>query len=251
MLELKDITVTIDNKKILHSLSCTIEPQDHIVVLGHNGAGKSTFFNCISGNSIPTSGTIHWKKQNITTVPAYKRASFIAQLFQNPQKNGVSRMTVHENLSLAYYKETHASLQSGLIPISDSLKKFLEHFGLCSPSLLKTPMERLSGGQRQLVAFIMATLNPPQLLLLDEPTAALDPQAATRLLTCALESINTHKLTTLTITHDPELALSIGNKLWILEKGTITKKWNKEEKNSLTAHDLLGHIDYQQLKLIR
>lgn len=248
MLELKNVEVTIDNKKILHSLSCTINPQDHIVVLGHNGAGKSTFFNCISGNMIPNKGSIVWNKNDITHMSAHKRSAFIAQLFQNPQKNGVSLMTVHENLSLAYYKGKSAGLQPGLVPISADLKELLEHFGLYSERLLATPMKRLSGGQRQLIAFIMATLNPPQLLLLDEPTAALDPQGATRLLLCALESINTHKLTTLTITHDPELALSMGNKLWILENGTITKQWNKEEKEQLTASDLLGHIDYQKLR---
>lgn len=248
MLELKNVEVSIDNKKILHSLSCTISPQDHIVVLGHNGAGKSTFFNTISGNLIPTHGTILWNNEDITRVPAYKRASFIAQLFQNPQKNGVSLMTVHENLSLAHYKGKLTSLEQGLIPLSDTLKNLLEHFGLYSQALLETPMRKLSGGQRQLIAFVMATLNPPQLLLLDEPTAALDPQGATRLLTCALESIRDHKLTTLTITHDPELALSIGNKLWILENGTITKKWDQEEKSRLTPSDLLGHINYNKLK---
>lgn len=250
MLKLTNVTVTIDNKKILDSISCTIDPQDHIVVLGHNGAGKSTFFNCISGNIIPTTGTITWNNTDITTIPAYKRSSFIAQLFQNPQKNGISSMTVHENLSLAHYKGIDATLEPGLIPLTDKLTHLLAHFGLNTPGLLETPMKRLSGGQRQLIAFIMATLNPPQLLLLDEPTAALDPQGATRLLTCALESITAHKLTTLTITHDPELALSIGNKLWILENGIITKQWNKEEKSKLTSHDLLGHIDYQKLKSI-
>lgn len=248
MLELKNIEVVIDNKKIIHSLSCVIQPQDHIVVLGHNGAGKSTFFNAISGNLIPSSGTILWKNQNITSLPAHKRAAFIAQLFQNPQKNGISSMTVYENLSLAHYKGKHVSYEQGLIPLSKKLKNLLEHFGLYSQTLLDTPMKKLSGGQRQLIAFIMATLNPPELLLLDEPTAALDPQGATRLLTCALESISEHKLTTLTITHDPELALSIGNKLWILENGTITKKWEQTQKNQLTSYDLLGHIDYKKLR---
>lgn len=248
MLKLINVSVTLDNKKILHSISCTINPQDHIVVLGHNGAGKSTFFNCISGNIIPTNGDILWNNTPITQLPAYRRSSFIAQLFQNPQKNGVSSMTVHENLSLAHYKSTTVTLEPGLVPLSDKLKNILEHFGLNSATLLDTPMKRLSGGQRQLIAFIMATLNPPQLLLLDEPTAALDPQGATRLLTCALEIIGQHKLTTLTITHDPELALSIGNKLWILENGTITKQWDAQEKKHLTAHDLLGHIDYEKLR---
>lgn len=248
MLKLENISFQVDGKKILHSINCTIEPQDHIVVLGHNGAGKSTFFNCMSGKIKPTSGTIFYNNKNITKLPAHERSSFIAQLFQNPQRNGVSTMTVHENLSLAHYKGHPSSLSAGLVPISETLKKTLQHFGLYSESLLSTPMKNLSGGQRQLIAFIMATLTPPQLLLLDEPTAALDPQGATRLLTCALESINQHHLTTLTITHDPELALSIGNKLWILENGTITKMWNQKEKKALTPHDLLGHIDYETLK---
>ena len=108
-------------------------------------------------------------------------------------------------------------------------------------------MGNLSGGQRQLLAFLMATMEPPKLLLLDEPTAALDPQSATALLTFAVKFIKKHQLTTVLITHDPQLALTIGDKIWVLEDGQITKQFDQDQKKSISAQDLIGHIDYEKI----
>jgi len=123
----------------------------------------------------------------------------------------------------------------------------LKYLNLGSRKILETPMKSLSGGQRQLLAFIMATAKPPKLFLLDEPTAALDPASATKLLQYALKWINEHAMTTLLITHDPELALTIGKKIWILENGTITKQYDQKDQQNLSAQDLIGHIDYKAL----
>jgi putative ABC transport system ATP-binding protein len=123
----------------------------------------------------------------------------------------------------------------------------LNKLNLSSEKILNTPMKDLSGGQRQLLAFIMATVLPPRLFMLDEPTAALDPQSATKLLQFAIKFINEHKMTTLLITHDPELALIIGTKIWVLEDGQITKQLDAREGIKLSAADLIGHIDYQKL----
>ena len=123
----------------------------------------------------------------------------------------------------------------------------LEKLNLGSSKILHTTMKDLSGGQRQLLAFIMATILPPRLFMLDEPTAALDPQSATKLLQFAIKFINEHNMTTLLITHDPELALTIGKKIWILENGQITKQLDTHDATNISASDLIGHIDYKKL----
>ena len=123
----------------------------------------------------------------------------------------------------------------------------LNKLNLGTEKILNTPMKDLSGGQRQLLAFIMATIMPPKLFMLDEPTAALDPQSATKLLQFAIKFINKHAMTTLLITHDPELALIIGKKIWILENGQIIKQLDTRETTKLSASDLIGHIDYTNL----
>lgn len=249
MIKLEQCSVTIENKKILKDISCTINSHDFVVVVGHNGAGKSTFFDLITGARKPSSGKIFLHEKEITQSHEHQRASYIARLFQNPQANGVSSMTVEQNLALSLCKGRSARLDNAMSLFNtQEIHTKLQEFGMNDPLLLKTPMQNLSGGQRQLLAFVMATLAyPPELLLLDEPTAALDPMAATKLLQFALEYIRKNGITTLLITHDPHLALAIGNKIWILDNGTIIKQYSQEEKKLLSAQDLIGHIQYDQL----
>ena len=248
MIKFENVSVTIDNKQILKNISCTINTGDFIVIVGPNGAGKSTFFDMISGKRIATSGTILLDGIDITHLNEQHRAPFISRLFQNPQLNGVASMTVAQNLALSNYKGKTVGLSNGMDTFPAHLTKELEKLNLNSPKILHTPMKDLSGGQRQLLAFIMATLLPPRLFMLDEPTAALDPQSATKLLQFAIKFIAEHNMTTLLITHDPELALAIGKKIWILENGQITKQFDTQDAVSLSASDLIGHIDYQNLK---
>jgi putative ABC transport system ATP-binding protein len=246
-MEFKNVSVTINNKEILKNISCTIKHGDFIVIVGPNGAGKSTFFDMISGKRIPTQGTILFDGVDITQQNEQHRATVISRLFQNPQLNGVASMTVAQNLALSNYKGTHLSLSNGMAKFPMHILEDLKHLNLGSRKILETPMKSLSGGQRQLLAFIMATAKPPQLFLLDEPTAALDPASATKLLQFAIKWINEHAMTTLLITHDPELALTIGKKIWILENGAITKKYDQQDQQNLSAADLIGHIDYKAL----
>jgi putative tryptophan/tyrosine transport system ATP-binding protein len=247
MMEFKNISVLIDTKEILKNISCSINQGDFIVIVGPNGAGKSTFFDMISGKRITEHGSIIFDGTDITQLNEQQRAPFISRLFQNPQMNGVASMTVAQNLALSNYKGSKVSLANGMAQFPMHILDDLKHLNVGSHKILETPMKNLSGGQRQLLAFIMAIAKPPKLFLLDEPTAALDPASATKLLQFAIKWINEHKMTTLLITHDPELALTIGKKIWILENGTITKQYDQTEQHNLSAADLIGHIDYKAL----
>lgn len=247
MIKLKNVNVIIGNKPILKNISCTIQSGDFIVIVGPNGAGKSTLFDVISGKRKPNSGTILFEGNDITHKDEKQRAPLISRLFQNPQLNGIASMTVAQNLALSTYKGKRARLKNGMDRFKNQQTTELNTLNLNNKKLLKTPMGNLSGGQRQLLAFLMATMEPPKLLLLDEPTAALDPQSATALLTFAVKFIKKHQLTTVLITHDPQLALTIGDKIWVLENGHITKQFDQNQKKSISAQDLIGHIDYEKI----
>ena len=247
MIRLENISVTINGKSILNTISCEIYPGDFIIIVGPNGAGKSTLFDVLSGKRQPDSGKIMLDGKDITHLDEKQRAPLISRLFKNPQLNGVASMTVAQNLSISSYKGNNVSLRNGMHRFPHHLTAELEKLNLSSKKLLSTPMGNLSGGQRQILAFLMATIHPPTLFMLDEPTAALDPQAATKLLQFANRFIKKHKITTLLITHDPQLALTIGNKIWVLENGQIIKQLNLQQKSTISANDLIGHIEYKTI----
>lgn len=249
MLHLKNISVSFGAKSVLNDLSCVVEDGDFIIIVGANGAGKSTFFDVIAGKTQPTSGSIFLDEKNITKVNELERSSYITRLFQNTHLNSVGIMTVHQNLSMALYSRRHAQLTNGMGTMPRERARELVRSISSDPEiLLDTPMNRLSGGQRQLIAFIMSTMLIPKILLLDEPTAALDPSASTTLLQFASKFIKSHNVTTLMITHDPHIALSMGNKVWILEDGKITKQYGIAEKKTLNPDNLIGQIDYGALQ---
>ncbi len=247
MLTLKHIDVWLSQNHILEDLSCEVTEGDFVVIVGANGAGKSTFFNTIAGKTIPQNGTIELEGTDITMLSEQQRAGMITRLFQSTQLNSVGSLTVAQNLALAHYSRRRARLVDGMQVLPQELaERIIGELGI-HPSLLEKPMHALSGGQRQLIAFVMATRHIPKVLLLDEPTAALDPQAATRLLQYSTQFIRQHQITTLLITHDPHIALSIGNKVWILENGRITKQYGAHEKKSLKPDELIGRIEYAKL----
>lgn len=250
MIELKNVTVSFGPITVLKNLNAKMGNGDFITLIGANGSGKSTLFDIISGKTKPQSGQILFDGQDVTHLNELQRAPLVGRLFQNTHLSSVPSMTVRENLAMATFK-------SGRVGFTDGLKNFPTHIvdevlkpmNLNLESLLDKPMGSLSGGQRQIVSLIMATLIPPKILLLDEPTAALDPQSATRLLVFAARIIKEHKITTLLITHDPHIATTLGNKLWVLEKGSIGKTFGEEKENLSTDH-LIGEIDYEQLALV-
>jgi len=247
MLELKNIQIWFGKKQVLKNISCKVQPGDFIVIVGANGAGKSTLFDTISGKTQPTEGRILLDGCEVTHLNESQRASFITRIFQNTGMNSVSSMTVAQNLSIAQYSRRSARFIDGMhaLPRQEA-ERIISDLGM-NPAVLDQKMQYLSGGQRQLIAFGMATQRTPKLLLLDEPTAALDPQAATTLLSHAIQFIKKHAVTTLLITHDPEIALSVGNKVWVVQNGALIKEFDKEEKKGLSPRELIGQIDYAHL----
>lgn len=249
MLELKNISIEFDDTPVLHNLSCTIHTSDFVVIVGANGAGKSTLFDIISGRRKPSTGSIVLDERDITKLSEIERSLFIGRLFENPRQNCVETMTVKENLSMALYKNRPCTLDDGIKNFErHKIIKKLRSLNIEIDDLLNTPMLRLSNGQRQLISFIMQTFVQPKLFLFDEPTASLDPEAATNLLTFATEYIKKNRITTLLITHDPHIALSIANKIWVLQDGVIAKEYSNEDKDYLSPDDLMGHIDYEKLR---
>lgn len=247
MLKLNNIHMCFGNNHILRNLTAEIKSGDFIIIVGANGAGKSTLFDIIAGKTKPAQGNIVLENTDITRLNELQRASMITRIFQNTQQNSVGSFTVAQNLAIAQYARRSACLVNGMkIMPQDQAEKIIGELGM-DASILKKPMNTLSGGQRQLIAFAMATQLIPKILLLDEPTAALDPQAATTLLCHATQFIRHHNITTLMITHDPHIALSIGNKIWVLENGMISKQFGTREKKDLNPDKLIGQVDYDRL----
>jgi putative ABC transport system ATP-binding protein len=247
MIELKNISVHFGGIPIFHNLSVRIKAGDFVTIIGANGAGKTTLFDLIAGRIVPQSGRIIIDGRDVTPLRELERAPLIARLFQNLRLNTVESMTVAENLALATYKGRrvglHKAMQSFPFQIVENVLRPLNGN---IDDLLDKPMGSLSGGQRQMIALIMATLCPPKILLLDEPTAVLDPQSATKMLIFAAAFIKQHAITTLLITHDQRIALRLGDKLWVVQSGSI-KQYDEEEKKKLAPEDLIGEIDYEAL----
>lgn len=247
VISLKNINVVVgDHTKIIDDLNLDIHQGDFISILGTNGAGKSTLFNTIAGNLSPQSGQILHNGQDITQHSAVQRTKMIARVFQDPKMGTAPRMTVSENLLLAEKRGEHRSLRSrGL-----SKEKLAEYATITAKmgnnldQRLQTPTGDLSGGQRQALSFLMATRVKPELLLLDEHTAALDPKTSDQLMAATNQQILDNQLTALMITHNLEDALQYGNRLLILNAGKIVLDVNGPEKQSLTEDQLLTYFTF-------
>jgi putative ABC transport system ATP-binding protein len=247
MIKLENISIAFKGIPVLKKLCATVQAGDFIMIVGANGSGKSTLFDIIAGKRRPDSGAILFDDINVTRLNELKRAPLIARLFQNTHLSCVPTMSVAQNLALAMLKGKRAGLS---LCMSNFPEQALQEIALAMntsmDTVLEKPMGALSGGQRQTLSLIMSTLIPPKILLLDEPTAALDPTAATKLLLFANEFIRQHNITTLMITHDPHLALVLGNRLWILEDGAIKQEFGPE-KSGLSPDHLIGSIEYNRL----
>lgn len=228
---------TVNAKTALSDLSFHANKGDFITIIGANGAGKSTLFNAISGSFMTDSGRILLDGKDITLMPEFKRARQIGRLFQDPMRGSAPGMSIEENLSLA------AGHGGWLSHISRKDKEiFRERLALLEMGLedrMKQPVGLLSGGQRQALTLMMATINPPKLLLLDEHTAALDPGTAEKVLTLTKQIVEENKLTCLMITHNMQSALDLGNRTVMMNSGNIVYDVSGEERQSLTVNDLL------------
>ena len=245
MLELKSISKTfnpgtINEKKALRELSLHLKPGDFVTVIGGNGAGKSTMLNAVAGVWPVDSGSIIIDGIDITGQPEHKRAAYIGRVFQDPMMGTAPNMQLEENLALALRRGKSRSLRWGVTSAErEEYREKLKGLGLGLEDRLTTKVGLLSGGQRQAVTLLMASLQKPKLLLLDEHTAALDPSTAAKVLELSDKIVQENNLTTLMITHNMKDAIAHGNRLIMMNEGKIILDVEGEEKKKLTKRDLM------------
>ncbi len=248
MLELKNVTVIFNEgttleKKALDDVSLTIHPGEFVTILGSNGAGKSTFFNVITGAAKVKSGQVILDGVDITDQPEHVRSRTLGRLFQDPSQGTAPHMTVEENMGLAISSTRKPFAIAVRKKEEEQFKVILSELDMGLEDRLKTPIGLLSGGQRQAVALMMAIANPPKLLMLDEHTAALDPISAQKILEVTNRIIRKDKMTALMITHNLKDALENGDRLLIFQDGKVTHDFSKEAKEKLTLEDLVHCYD--------
>ena len=232
---------TVNAKTALSGLNLTLDDGDFVTVIGGNGAGKSTMLNAIAGVWKPDYGTIEIDGVDVTNMPEHKRAKLLGRVFQDPMKGTAPDMEIAENLSIAARRATKRKLVWGIRKGErDRYKELLSTLELGLESRLSCKVGLLSGGQRQAVTLLMATLSKPKLLLLDEHTAALDPKTAAKVLEITDKLVTENKLTTLMITHNMHDAIAHGNRLIMMHEGRIVVDVSGEEKRKLTIPQLLG-----------
>ena len=237
MLKLEHVTKTFNrgsaNEVVLYTdLNVEIQEGEFVTIIGSNGSGKSTFFNVVSGNILQDSGKVFFRDKDVSKIPEHKRSQFIGRVFQDPQKGTAPSLTITQNLAMAYNKGKHFGLTSGvdkeLIPLfKEELTK------------MDVLVGALSGGQRQALSLLMATIVRPDLLLLDEHTAALDPKTSDLIISLTKRLIEEKKMTTIMITHNLKHAITYGDRLLMFHKGQIIMDIGKEEKKTLTVEKLI------------
>lgn len=249
IVELKNATKIVKNgfdeeKIILNDVSLEIFEHDFITILGGNGAGKSTLFNSIAGTLPLTSGSIRIMGEDVTQCSPEKRAKYLSRVFQDPKMGTAPRMTVAENLLIAKFRgEKRGLFLRKLSAYREEFQATIEKVGNGLEKHLDTPIEFLSGGQRQALSLLMATLKRPELLLLDEHTAALDPKTSVALMELTNDFVSKDHLTALMITHHMEDALKYGNRLIVMKDGQIIQDLNKNEKAKMKISDYYQLFD--------
>jgi len=254
MLKLENICLTfnpgtVNEKKALTDLSLHLPEGDFVTILGSNGAGKSTLFNTVAGTYIPDGGKVYLDGKDITALPDYKRSKEIGRLFQDPLKGTAPNMTIEENLALAYLRANHTKSPFSMLSKSDRAE-FRERLSMLSLGLedrMDQPVGLLSGGQRQALTLLMATLVTPKILLLDEHTAALDPATAELVLELTKKIVAENNITCLMITHNLASALALGNRTIMMADGRIVLDIGGEERAGLSVDDLLVRFRTQGL----
>ncbi|MGO4111430.1 ABC transporter ATP-binding protein [Paenibacillus sp. YAF4_2] len=235
---------TLDEKTALVNANLAMKQGDFITVIGSNGAGKSTLMNIISGVMKPDTGEVRIEGKNISSLPEYRRSKWIGRVFQDPMAGTAPRMSIEENLSMAY---TRGKQRGFSLAINSVRRKFfreqLSRLGIGLENRLSAKVGLLSGGERQALSLLMATFTKPQILLLDEHTAALDPARAELITTLTETLVREMNLTTLMVTHNMEQAIRLGNRLIMMDKGKIILEVNEERKKDLTVERLLGEFE--------
>ena len=249
MLNLSHISKTFNpgtpnEKCAIHDLSLHLNKGDFVTIIGSNGAGKSTLFNAVAGSFYVDDGSISLDGKDITFLPEYKRSRTIGRLFQDPLKGTAPNMTIEENLALAYLRTAKGNAPFSRVSKQDKelFRDRLSQLDMGLEDRMKQPVGLLSGGQRQALTLLMATLIPPQLLLLDEHTAALDPATADKVLALTRKTVAEHGLTCMMITHNMGQALELGNRTLMMANGSIVLDVSGEERAGLSVDDLLNRF---------
>ena len=246
MLTLNHISITfapgtVNEKRALNDLSLHLAPGDFVTVLGSNGAGKSTMFNAIAGTFQPDTGSVILDGRDITKLPDYKRSKFIGRMFQDPLKGTAPNMTIAENLALAYLRASQSRSPFSMVSAAErrEFREKLAQLGLGLEDRMDTVVGLLSGGQRQALTLLMATLVTPKLLLLDEHTAALDPATAEKVLELTKKIVAENAITCLMITHNVQSALQLGNRTIMMKDGQIQLELSGARRGTITTDELL------------
>lgn len=249
MLEIKDIyktfnAGTINERKALQGVSLKLEDGDFVTVIGGNGAGKSTMLNAVAGVWPVDSGSIIIDDVDVTGMPEHKRAKFLGRVFQDPMTGTAATMQIDENLAMAYRRGKRRTLKWGIKKEErEKYYEMLKQFDLGLEDRMTAKVGLLSGGQRQALTLLMATLQRPHLLLLDEHTAALDPKTAAKVLELSQKIIAEENLTAMMVTHNMRDAITYGNRLVMMNEGRIVIDIKGEDKKKLTVEDLLQKFE--------
>lgn len=234
---------TVNEKKALNGLNFQLDRGDFATIVGSNGAGKSTMFNAITGAFFVEDGTIELDGVDITFEKEHRRSKYIGHLFQDPMKGTAPHMTIEENLAIAYLRAStphHAFFSRVTKKDKELFREHLSLLGMDLENRMRQPVGLLSGGQRQALTLLMASLKQPKLLLLDEHTAALDPKTADKVLALSDQIVQENNLTTLMITHNMKDAIAHGNRLIMMDAGRVVVDISGEDKKKLTVPDLLA-----------
>jgi len=249
MLEIKNIHKTfnlgtINEKKALNGLTLFLDEGDFVTVIGGNGAGKSTMLNAIAGVWPVDSGSIIIDGNDVTGLPEYKRAPYLGRVFQDPMNGTTATMEIQENLALAARRGQHRGLRWGITKSEKSrYRELLKSLDLGLEDRMTSKVGLLSGGQRQAITLLMATIKKPKLLLLDEHTAALDPKTAAKVLELSDRIVAENNLTAMMVTHNMRDAIIHGNRLIMMNEGQVILDIRGEEKKNLSVEDLLQKFE--------
>ncbi|MGB9033120.1 ABC transporter ATP-binding protein [Arthrobacter sp. UCD-GKA] len=249
MLEIRNLNKTffpgtVNERKALRDINLELTSGEFVTVIGSNGAGKSTVLNMVGGKLQPDSGTVRIGGKEVTRLPDHARAKYIGRVFQDPMAGTAPNMSIEENMSLALGRGKFRGLNPGVNKRKRELfVEELRSLELGLENRLKAKVGLLSGGQRQALSLLMATFSGPQILLLDEHTAALDPQRAALVARLTEEIVERHKLTTLMVTHNMEQALRLGSRLIMMHDGQVILDLDSAQKAKMTVPDLLHEFE--------
>lgn len=244
MLELEELQLTFgagtrSEVRALDGVSLTVEAGDFLVVLGTNGSGKSTLLAAIAGAVRVERGRIRLAGQDVTRWPAHRRAALVGRVFQNPYQGTAADLSIAENLALAALRGSRNTLARALPPArTELLRARVQQLGLGLEHRIEAQMATLSGGQRQAVTLLMATLGEPSVLLLDEHTAALDPRSEEQVRQLTVDLVHRHRLTAVMVTHAMEHAVALGNRVILMHRGRIVEQYAGTLKRRLRVQDL-------------